>query len=90
MLMLYGIRIGANLIAVIYGYRVCDRIYSYLSGFDPEYARKSVGAISIGYAVERAMRSGCHAFDFLQGQEAYKYTWGARDQACFARRILKK
>jgi CelD/BcsL family acetyltransferase involved in cellulose biosynthesis len=89
-LMFYGIRMAGTLIAVIYGYRVRDRVYSYLSGFDLEYARKSVGAISIGYAVERAMRSGCHAFDFLQGQEAYKYTWGARDQACFARRILKK
>jgi CelD/BcsL family acetyltransferase involved in cellulose biosynthesis len=89
MLMLCGIRMGANLIAVIYGYRVCDRIYSYLSGFDPEYARKSVGAISIGYAVERAMQGGCHAFDFLQGQEAYKYTWGARDLPCYAKRILK-
>ena len=89
MLMFYGIRLGGKLIAVIYGYRVCDSIYSYLSGFDPEYARKSVGAISIGYAVERAIQGGCEAFDFLQGQEPYKYTWGARDQACFVRRILK-
>jgi CelD/BcsL family acetyltransferase involved in cellulose biosynthesis len=89
MLMFYGIRMGGKLIAAIYGYRVRDRIYSYLSGFDPEYARKSVGAISIGYAVDRAMQSGCRAFDFLQGQEPYKYTWGARDVPCFARRILK-
>jgi CelD/BcsL family acetyltransferase involved in cellulose biosynthesis len=90
MLMFHGIRMAGKLIAVIYGYRVCDRIYSYLSGFDPEYAKKSVGAISIGYAVQRAIESGCHAFDFLQGQEPYKYTWGARDQACFVRRILKR
>jgi CelD/BcsL family acetyltransferase involved in cellulose biosynthesis len=48
-----------------------------------------VGAISIGYAVERAMQSGCHAFDFLQGQEPYKYTWGARDVPCLARSIFK-
>ena len=41
---------GGKFIAAIYGYRVRDRIYSYLSGFDPEYARQSVGAISIGYA----------------------------------------
>jgi len=41
MLMFYGIRMGSKLIAAIYGYRVRDRIYSYLSGFDPEYARQS-------------------------------------------------
>lgn len=90
MLMFHGIRMGGQLIAVIYGYRVCDRIYSYLSGFDPEYAKKSVGAISIGYAVQRSIESGCDAFDFLQGQEPYKYTWGACDQGCFVRRIMKR
>jgi len=90
MLMFYGIRMAGTLIAVIYGYRVRDRVYSYLSGFDLQYARRSVGAITIGYAVQRAIDSGCQAFDFLQGQESYKYTWGARDQACFVRRIVKE
>jgi CelD/BcsL family acetyltransferase involved in cellulose biosynthesis len=89
MLMFYGIRMAGKLIAVIYGYRMCDRIYSYLSGFDPKYAQKSVGSIVIGYAVQRAIESGREAFDFLQGQESYKYTWGARDVPCFARTILK-
>jgi CelD/BcsL family acetyltransferase involved in cellulose biosynthesis len=89
MLMFYGIRMAGKLIAVIYGFRVCNRVYSYLSGFDTEYARNSVGAISIGAAVERAMKCGCEVFDFLQGQEPYKYTWGAQDVPCFARTILK-
>lgn len=89
MLMFYGLRMAGKLIAVIYGYHVWDRVYSYLSGFDTEYARSSVGTITIGYAVERAMACGCDAFDFLQGEEAYKYAWGARDQACFVRQILK-
>jgi CelD/BcsL family acetyltransferase involved in cellulose biosynthesis len=90
MLMFYGIRMAGTLIAVIYGYRVRDRVYSYLSGFDLGYARKSVGAITISYAVRRAIESGCQAFDLLQGKESYKYTWGARDQACFVRRIVKE
>lgn len=89
MLMFYGLRMAGELVAVIYGYRVCNRVYSYLSGFDTRYAQKSVGAISIGYAVERAMQSGFDAFDFLQGQEPYKYTWGARDLPCFAGTIVK-
>jgi len=68
---------------------VSGRIYSYLSGFDPEYAQKSVGSIIIGHAVQRAIDNGQEAFDFLQGHEPYKYTWGARDVPCFARTILK-
>jgi hypothetical protein len=35
---------AGKLIAVIYGYRVHDGIYSHLSGFDPAFARKSVGS----------------------------------------------
>lgn len=89
MLMFYGIRMAGRLIAVIYGYRVRDRVSSYLSGFSLEYARKSVGAITVGYAVQRAINSGCQTFDFLQGRENYKYTWGGRDQACCVRRIVK-
>ena len=88
-LMFYGIRMAGKLIAVIYGFRACDRIYSYLSGFDPEYAQKSVGSITIGHAMQRAIESGYKAFDFLQGQEPYKYTWGAKDLPCFARTIHK-
>ena len=90
MLMFYGIRMARRLIAVIYGFRVRDAVYSYLSGFDLEYARKSVGAITIGHAVQRAIESGHQVFDFLQGREKYKYTWGAQDRACFVRRILKE
>jgi CelD/BcsL family acetyltransferase involved in cellulose biosynthesis len=89
MLMFYGLRMSGALVAVIYGYRIKDRIYSYLSGFDPQYARQSVGTISVGYAIERAMQNGCHGFDFLQGREPYKYTWGARDLPCYAKRIVK-
>lgn len=88
-LMFCGIRMAGKLVAVIYGFGVCNRVYSYLSGFDTEYARKSVGAISIGYAVDRAMERRYDAFDFLQGREPYKYTWGARDIPCLARTIVK-
>lgn len=90
MLMFYGIRMARQLIAVIYGYRVGQRVYSYLSGFDLQYKQKSVGAITIGYAVQRAINNGYQAFDFMQGKEAYKYTWGGRDKACFVRRIWKE
>lgn len=88
--MFYGIRMAGKLIAVIYGFRGCSRVYSYLSGFDTEFAQKSVGAISIGYAVKRSIESGYKAYDFLQGQEPYKYTWGAQDVPCLARTIVKK
>jgi CelD/BcsL family acetyltransferase involved in cellulose biosynthesis len=36
--------------------------------------------ILIGHAIEEAAREGARDFDFLRGQEAYKYEWGAQDR----------
>jgi CelD/BcsL family acetyltransferase involved in cellulose biosynthesis len=83
MLRLYGIRVGGRIIAVLYGFRHRQRTYFYLNGFDPQYAQFSVATVLLGYTMERAIGEGSMYFDFLQGQEAYKYRWGALDsQTC--------
>ncbi|RUX44983.1 GNAT family N-acetyltransferase, partial [Mesorhizobium sp. M7A.F.Ca.CA.002.09.1.1] len=54
--------------------------YAYLGGFDPAYAEESPGAILIGHAIVESIREDAREFDFLRGQEAYKYGWGAADR----------
>ena len=44
---------------------------------DPEFAALSPGTLVIGTAIESAIREGCGEFDFLRGDEEYKYFWGA-------------
>lgn len=53
----------------------------YLSGFDPAFARDSLGSVVIARSIARAIRAGRAHYDFLRGTEAYKYTWGARDRS---------
>lgn len=72
--------IDGRTVGVYYGFHHRGRAYAYLGGFDPSYAEESPGAILIGHAIEESIREGAHEFDFLRGQEAYKYGWGAVDR----------
>ncbi|MER9105456.1 GNAT family N-acetyltransferase [Mesorhizobium sp. M7A.F.Ca.US.010.02.1.1] len=72
--------IDGGTVGAYYGFHHCGRAYAYLGGFDPAYAEESPGAILIGHAIAEAIREDAREFDFLRGQEAYKYGWGAVDR----------
>jgi CelD/BcsL family acetyltransferase involved in cellulose biosynthesis len=57
-----------------------DAILVYNSGYDPEsYSSLSPGIVLLARCIEYAIQQGRRAFDFLQGNESYKYRFGARD-----------
>lgn len=82
-LRLYGLRLDNQLIAALYTLWDRNVVYLYLQGFDPVYADASPGMQIVAAVVEDALRESREAIDFLRGREAYKYTWGARDEATF-------
>jgi CelD/BcsL family acetyltransferase involved in cellulose biosynthesis len=56
-----------------------DRLV-YNSGFDTStYGSLSPGVVLLGFMIDDAIQNGCRRFDFLQGDERYKYDLGARD-----------
>ena len=87
LLRMYGLRVGGQAVAVLYGLTDGRRTYYYLGGFDPAHNDLSPGTLLIGHAVERATAEGHAAFDFLKGREPYKYRWGAIDAPTYARRF---
>jgi CelD/BcsL family acetyltransferase involved in cellulose biosynthesis len=74
---LFTLSIEGRVVGAYYGLQHGGRAYAYLGGFDPEFAFESPGTVLIGHAIADAVASGATAFDFLRGQEAYKYEWGA-------------
>lgn len=80
MLRLIGLRIDGQIIAIYYGFSDGRRAYAYFGGFDPRFELIGPGTILIGEAIEDAVRDCLLEFDFLRGQEPYKYKWGARDR----------
>ena len=79
-LRMYATRVAERIVAVFYGFALGDTVYYYLSGYDPELEKLSIGTLVVAHAVDEALRDGAATFDFLRGAEEYKYAWGAKDR----------
>jgi CelD/BcsL family acetyltransferase involved in cellulose biosynthesis len=88
-LRMYAIRLGERVVAVFYGFAHAGTVYYYLSGYDPELERLSIGTLIVAHAIEQAVREGAATFDFLRGAEEYKYAWGAADRVNSRRQIFR-
>ncbi len=62
-----------------------NRIWVYNSGFDDQFLSWSPGWVLLSYLLQWANQNQRQAFDFLRGDEKYKYRFGAVDR--FIRRI---
>lgn len=57
-----------------------NAVLVYNSGLDPlKYAYLSPGQVLLGRLIEKAIQEGRRAYDFLQGNEDYKYKFGGKD-----------
>ncbi len=68
--------------AALFNFDYRDRIWVYNSGLDPAaFAALSPGVVLTAAAIERAITLGRAEFDFLRGDEEYKYRFGATDHS---------
>jgi CelD/BcsL family acetyltransferase involved in cellulose biosynthesis len=88
-LRLYAMRVEDRIAAVFYGFADSTTVYYYLSGYDPELEKLSIGTVIVAHAVEQAARDGATTFDFLRGAEQYKYAWGATDRTNRRRQLFR-
>lgn len=84
-LRLHALRLSGVVRAVLYCFLCRGRVYYYAGGFHPELERMSPGTVLTGHAMAEAIREGAREFDFLRGDEPYKYAWGARDRPNYRR-----
>lgn len=69
-------RAGKDMAATLsFVYR--DRYFLYNSAYNPAEAELSPGIAAVALAMQDAMSEGAVAFDFLSGDERYKYQFGA-------------
>lgn len=66
--------------ASLFAFEYDRRFLLYNSGYDPDaYAQLSPGWVQLAYVIQYAIAVGDTHFDFMQGDEAYKYYFGSRD-----------
>jgi len=75
---------GAKAAAML-GFIYDGRLLVYNSGYDPaSYSELSPGIVLTARIIEHAIQRGLRVFDFLQGNEVYKYRFGAQDTVVYS------
>lgn len=76
-----SLRLNGRAIAAQAGFVVGRTYSSYLVAFDPSMARYEPGTLLDAYLLEQAWRRGLGTFDFMTGDEPYKYRWADQNPA---------
>jgi len=81
---------GAEVVAAAYCF-VGGRSISYFqSGFDPAYERLGVGTVLLVEVMRFAFANDMQEFDFLRGDEAYKYTWASESRSLYRWELFRR
>ena len=78
-LKLYFMEIGGERVAGALCFDYGQTRFLYNSGYNPEYGTLSVGLLLKALCLRQAIEEGKRYFDFLRGDEPYKYDLGAKD-----------
>jgi CelD/BcsL family acetyltransferase involved in cellulose biosynthesis len=77
MLRVFVVRFRGRPSAVSLGFLFRDTFFSYMSAFDPEHEYFGFGRMLLHRAIQHCYRDGVRFWNFLRGDEAYKFSWGA-------------
>jgi len=74
------VRCGQRLVFAALAFDDGMTSFLYNAGMDPSAAEVSPGVTGTALYLENRLAAGRRRFDFLRGNEPYKYEWGARDE----------
>jgi CelD/BcsL family acetyltransferase involved in cellulose biosynthesis len=66
-----------------------NRIWVYNSGLDFSFRELSPGWVLLGYLLQWANEHGRSEFDFMRGDEDYKYKFGGIKRDVMRARVIK-
>lgn len=79
-LQLAFLEVDGNKAAAYLSFDYHNQIWVYNSGLNREFQSLSPGWVLLGYLLQWAMQNGREGFDFMRGDEEYKYRFGAVDR----------
>jgi CelD/BcsL family acetyltransferase involved in cellulose biosynthesis len=83
------VRHHGRIVAVLEGFADRSRGCSYINGVDMSVPGQSFGSLAFACLIEAAIAEGAREFHFLRGEEAYKYSWGAKPIQT-VRRVIRR
>ncbi len=73
------LEVDSTPVAGVIAFDYNDTIYLYNSGYDPAYSSLSVGVLSKALYIKDSIQRGKKRFDFMKGDERYKYHLGGKE-----------
>lgn len=86
MLRFFVVRFAGQIAALILALRNRTTLYGYLTAYDPAHQDFGFGREVLAQAIRHGHECGYRSWDFLRGEEPYKFLWGA--QRVERRRVL--
>ena len=77
------LRAAGRTIFMCVGFHQRDTVYYYNAGSDPDARALSPGVVGVAHYLRHGLAAGYRVFDFLRGNEPYKYSWGAVDEPIY-------
>lgn len=74
---LWFMELNGEPVAAQIGLRYRDTVHSLQEGFDPAYAKESVGYVLRSHVLRHCIETGIRQYDFLAGDQDSKQRWGA-------------
>jgi hypothetical protein len=74
-LRMYFLTVNDRPVAVELNLAYKEKMYCHLKGFDPTYSKYSIGHLLSLKILEECIEKGISEYDFMQGDEAYKFDW---------------
>ncbi|GBE24928.1 hypothetical protein BMS3Bbin02_01210 [bacterium BMS3Bbin02] len=74
---------SGDIAAMAFGFFEADGYYLYNSALEPTFAEGAPGVVLLDLLIEQVIDSGLHRFDFLKGDEVYKFRMGATARDLF-------
>jgi CelD/BcsL family acetyltransferase involved in cellulose biosynthesis len=77
-LLLAFLEVDGNKAAAYLSFDYLDQLWVYNSGINPAFIEYSPGWVLLGELIKWSIENGKKAFDFMRGDENYKYRFGAK------------
>ena len=87
---LYFLTLNGQNVATSLAFKVGSTKYLYNSGYDPERSWLAVGLLNHAINILNSIEEGIEVYDFMRGDERYKYHLGAVNRNIFTARLDKK
>jgi CelD/BcsL family acetyltransferase involved in cellulose biosynthesis len=80
MLQLSFLDVDGKAAAGFFNFDYRDRIWVYNSGINPGFSAMSPGWVLLALLLRQSIEQGKREFDFLRGNESYKFQWGGQGE----------